>query len=380
MISKHKKVIGVLTSSRADYGIYYPLLKRIADSAEYDLSLIAFGSHTSKLHGYTIDAIEADGFEVDYKLKTQTGNDEPNDVSTSMGITLLKFSDFWEVHHSRFALVFCLGDRFEMLAAVLAAVPYGITFAHVHGGEKTLGAMDNSFRHCISHFSKIHFTSLPEYASRVSKLIESSENIHIVGALSLENVGTVKLLSPEEFLEKWGVDLRKPTVLVTVHPETIEYENNAHFADELIKSLEHIVNRFQLLITMPNADTKASAYRKAFLALAAEHSTSVFTIENLGTQSYFTSMKYCSFLLGNTSSGIIEAASFEKNVINLGKRQDGRISGDNVHHVDFDTEAIMRKVENLAGMSPYTGGNIYHRTGSSKLIMQEVDSYLSKGE
>jgi GDP/UDP-N,N'-diacetylbacillosamine 2-epimerase (hydrolysing) len=361
------KRIAVLTSSRADYGIYMPLLKSLKSDSFFGLTIIAFGTHLSPFYGYTLTQILNDGFEVPYTIESLVDGDSDNAVSTSMALTSLKFSDFWKQHQKDFDLVFCLGDRYEMFAAVIAGIPYGLNYAHLHGGEKTMGAIDQIFRHSITLASKYHFVSCEEHAIRVSELIESEKNIFNVGALSLDNLASLPLFTKEEFLERFGVDLNKPTILVTVHPETTSPEVNASHAEELAKTLLELKN-YQVLISLPNADTDGFVIRRRLLELVAESANRISCHENLGTQGYFTAMKYCSFLLGNTSSGIIEAASFQKWVINAGNRQQGRIQSNNTINIPFKKGLFHEAIKKIEQSPVYTGANIYYKENVAKSI------------
>jgi GDP/UDP-N,N'-diacetylbacillosamine 2-epimerase (hydrolysing) len=362
------KSIAVLTSSRADYGIYLPLLKSLKGDSFFELTIIAFGTHLSPFYGYTVTQILNDGFEVPYRIESLLAGDSENAVSTSMALTSLKFSDFWEKHQNDFDLVFCLGDRFEMFAAVVAGIPYGLKYAHLHGGEKTSGAIDQIFRQSITLASKYHFVSCEAHARRVSELIESEKNIFNVGALSLDNLTTLPLLTKEEFLDRFGVDLNKPTILVTVHPETASPEVNATHAEELAKTLLELKN-YQVLISLPNADTDGFVIRRRFLQLIEESANRIGCHENLGSQGYFTAMKYCSFLLGNTSSGIIEAASFQKWVINSGDRQKGRMQSNNTINIPFKQELFHQAIQKIEQSPVYTGPNIYYKENVAKSII-----------
>ncbi len=205
--------IAVLTSSRADYGIYQPLLKRLNHEHSIDLSIIAFGSHCSEKFGYTVNQIEEDGFEVSYKISNLLEGDTPLDIAKTYANTLTLFSDFWDLHPD-FDWVFCLGDRFEMAAAVNAGIPFGIRFAHIHAGETTLGAIDNIYRHQISLTAKLHFVATERYAERIHELIGKKGTTELVGSLSLENSQALSFLSKSEFREKWSIDLEIPTILI----------------------------------------------------------------------------------------------------------------------------------------------------------------------
>jgi GDP/UDP-N,N'-diacetylbacillosamine 2-epimerase (hydrolysing) len=361
------KRIAFLTSSRADYGIYLPLLKTLKDDPFFDLKIIAFGTHLSPFHGYTLSQILNDGFEVAYQIESMQAGDSPNAIVTAMALTSLKFADFWRDHQHDFDLVFCLGDRYEMFAAVVAGIPFGIKYAHLHGGEKTLGAIDHIFRHSITLASKYHFVSCEEHGKRVSELIESEKNIFNVGSLSLDNLISLPILSKEEFFNRFGVDLNQPTILVTVHPETVSPEENVTHAEELAKTLLALKN-YQVLITLPNADTNGFVIRHRFMQLPDESNQRITCLENLGSQGYFTAMKYCAFLLGNTSSGIIEVASFRKWVINLGNRQQGREHSDNTINIPFKQEIILQMIKKIEQSPEYTGTNIYYKENTAKNI------------
>lgn len=370
--------IGILTSSRADFGIYLQLLNKLKADNAFNVEIIAFGTHLSYFHGYTIDQIQAAGFEVKYTVESMVLTDSAASISTAMGLTSIKFAEFWNIHQTAFDLVFCLGDRYEMFAAVMAGVPFQIPFAHLHGGETTLGAIDNVFRHGISLASKYHFVSTAVYAQRIKEIIGTDENIFHVGALSLDNFFNIEFLSVKEFKDKWGIDISKPTILTTFHPETINVKDNEQHINELVAALNELTS-YQILITMPNADTSGNIIRRGFIK-AFKQSPNVFMMENLGSQSYFTAMKYCRFLLGNTSSGIIEAASANKYVINLGNRQQGRLSGDNVINTAVKREQILQAVKLIEGRQNIIMNNIYYLSGAADNIINVVKrlSYSKK--
>lgn len=360
--------VGVLTSSRADYGIYLPLLKALQSDKGFDVELIVFGTHLSRFHGYTVSHIKEVGFKIGAEIESLLIGDTPNAIATSFSLTSQKFSDFWNHSKRNYDIIFSLGDRFEMAAAVLAGLPYGVNFAHLHGGEMTLGAIDNTYRHCISLASKYHFVSTKPFADRLRSLLDDNhQHIHCVGSLSLENLENLKLLSLAEFKNKWNIDLSIDTILVTVHPETVAFEKNEIYCGETTKALEVLSDRYQVVITMPNADTSGLIFRNTFNELANQK-TGIKIIENFGTQSYFTCMKYANLLIGNTSSGILEAASFDKYVINIGDRQKGRLCSDNVIHLPFDSQSIVASAEVYANKS-YNGINLYYQKNPSKKIL-----------
>lgn len=361
--------VGVLTSSRADFGIYLPLLKALQKEEAFHLELIVFGTHLSKFHGYTVEQIEREGFKIAKRIESLLLGDTPSAIASAYGLTALKFAEYWQENEQSFDVVFALGDRFEMAAAVAASIPFGIKIAHLHGGETTLGAIDNIYRHSISLASLLHFVAAEPFAKRLNQLLDDEKaSIYNVGSLSLENLKNIDFLSIEAFKNKWQIDLNIKTILVTVHPETVAYQKNLAYCEETIKALEQLANEFQIVITMPNADTAGMVFREAFETLAKKQQ-SIKIIENFGTQSYFTCMKYAKLMVGNTSSGIVEAASFQKYVLNLGDRQKDRLCGENVIHVPFNHDLIVKNTLEYA-TKEYNGENIYFKSNPSEIIIQ----------
>ncbi|MBV5329330.1 MAG: UDP-N-acetylglucosamine 2-epimerase (hydrolyzing) [Chlorobium sp.] len=361
------KRIAILTSSRADYSIYLPLLKEMGKDSFFKVQIIAFGTHLSQFHGYTIDQIDNDGFIPSFQIESILAGDSANAIATSMALTSLKFADFWKENKTKFDLVLCLGDRYEMFASIIAGIPFNIQFAHLHGGERTLGAIDNIFRHSITLASKYHFVSCKEHGERVAELTESKENIFDVGALSLDNINSLPLLSKDDFFSRFGLDLNLPTILVTVHPETVSPEMNQMYVEELAGTLLEL-EKYQVIITLPNTDTNSAQIRARLLQLPFKSLDRILCFENLGSQGYFTALKYCSFLLGNTSSGIIEAASFGRWVINIGDRQKGRKQSQNILNVPFKRSLILQAVLEIEKAPVYSGENIYYKGYAAKNI------------
>lgn len=366
--------IAILTSSRADYGIYLPLLKKLKSDNSFDLKMIVFGTHLSRFHGYTIEQIEQDGFEVTEKLETLILGDSETAISNAIGNTIIRFSNLWERLKNQVDLVFALGDRYEMFAAVTAAIPFNIKIAHLHGGETTLGAIDNKFRHAITLMASIHFAATEHYCYKIKQLTGQEKGIHNVGALSLENLENFQLLSKVTFQEKFNIDLSIPTILTTFHPETVSIEKNEVYTQVLIETFRELSQDYQIVITMPNADTMGSMIRDYFTELAVSNSR-VICVENFGSLGYFSCMKLCSFLLGNTSSGIIEAASLGKYVINIGDRQEGRARSENVIDVKVNKRDIFNAVLKI-DKKQYLGGNIYQSENSSQKIIRVLKDII----
>jgi len=365
--------IGVLTSSRADFGYYLPLLKELKKDTLFEIEIIAFGTHLSVYHGKTYIEIEKEGFKLDYRVSSFLLTDDNASIASNYGITALKFADFWSRMNNHFNYVFCLGDRYEMAAAVTSAIPYGIKFIHIGGGDTTLGAFDNIYRHQITLASSIHLVLLSQFQERVNQIIGFKPKSLVIGSLSLENLEQTKQLSIDEFKVKWNIDLNLPSLLITLHPETIAFNKNEQFAKEALHAFISLANSYQLIITMPNADTSGTIYRNTFQKLHVSIPEKVYLIENFGTQSYFTCMKHVGLVVGNSSSGIIEAASFGKFVINIGDRQKGRFSSENTIHIPFDSERIIQSVKQYYGKN-FTGQNIYYQGNA----VQKIISFLKQ--
>ena len=363
--------VGALTSSRADFGIYLPLLQALKADSFFELEIIAFGTHLSKYHGYTIDDIDAQGFDVKHQISSLLLTDDPAAIASSYALTAIKFGDFWNQFGAAYDWVFCLGDRFEMAAAVAAGIPFNIPFAHIHGGETTLGAIDNIYRHSITLASRLHFVATESFASRVRQLNGPDARCIVTGSLSLDNIKNMRLLDIEAFKSKWGIDLTKPSILVTVHPETVAFDKNREYAAEVYQALIKIIEDFQIIITMPNADTMGTVYREMYSKLKFAAPSMVHLIESFGTQSYFTCMKHVALVIGNSSSGIIEVASFGKYVINLGDRQKGRLASENVIHIPFQSGSII-EVYNKFSNKEFTGKNIYFKNDVVQLFIQTL--------
>jgi len=352
--------IGVLTSSRADYSIYYPLLKKLKNDSFFDLTLIAFGTHNSKVHGNTLNSIKKDGFTKVDLLETMPISDEPIEISKSQGKTIDVFAEYYQ--NNKFDLIFALGDRFEMFAAVAAGLPFNLKFAHLHGGETTLGAIDNAYRHAISHMAKIHFPACAEYEKRLHQLLDNPHHVYNVGALSIENLKNLDLLSIDELESKFKLDFKLPTILCTFHPETVAFDKNKIYIAELIKAFKALSN-YQIVVTMPNADTMGNCIRQE-LEKAANKLPNLKLIESFGTIGYLSAMKHCKFMLGNTSSGFGEASYFPTPAINIGNRQDGRMRSPHIFDTTIDEASILETVnlvveksKSLKPLFPYGDGN-----------------------
>lgn len=365
--------IAIITTSRADYGIYHSLLQAMAMEASVDYGMVVSGAHLYASHGYTIQAIEADGHPIWGKVTALPQSDAAADISKVMGTTLEGFAKVWAGLEADLDLVVCLGDRYEMFAAVAATIPFNLPVAHLHGGETTLGAMDDKFRHAITAMSTLHFTATQAYANRVQSIIGHKHGVFAVGAPGLDGLQHLALPTVKELDQQFGTNFQATTILVTLHPETINLLANEQNTRVLLEALTVLLPRYWVVITLPNADTQGNTIRR-HLAAFARNQERVTVLESFGRLGYFAAMKYCAFLLGNTSSGLLEAAAFGKYTINLGRRQAGRVRGDNVIDVLAEVKEVLaavRKIEALGML--YSGDNPYRITGEAgKNILREI--------
>jgi GDP/UDP-N,N'-diacetylbacillosamine 2-epimerase (hydrolysing) len=346
-----------------------PLLYKLKADSFFKVEIIAFGTHLSKLHGFTINEIEQEGFTKVHKISTLISNDDEQSIATSYALTTLKFSDFWA--HNKYDLVLCLGDRFEMSAAVQASVPFGIKLAHIHGGETTLGAIDNIYRHQITLASLLHFTSSIIYEKKIASLTGENKNIFTVGSLSLDNLMSFNPIEKKVFYSKFNIT-ENDFALITFHPETVAISKNEQFASEMKDALTEISKKLILVITMPNADTLGSVFRKKIEELQAENTNRIILIENFGKENYFSAMFHAKILIGNTSSGILEAASFGKYVVNVGDRQKGRAQSLNILDANFTSESIILNAQKAIDLGHFNLENIYYKKGAADSIIKVI--------
>lgn len=335
------KRLSVISTSRADYGILRPLLQELKKEG-FDLELLASGSHFLSEQGNTLSEIEKDHVckvvALPVKLK---GGESAFEISQFMAETLKKFGEYFKT--SKPDLLITFGDRFEMFAAASSAIPFLIPMAHVAGGSTTLGAFDNTLRHCLSKMAHCHFVETDHHKKKLLSLGEHESRIHVVGALNLDNIANLKLPSSEEVLKELELKPDSKPILVTYHPETNSGISAVDQIAEVLKALENFKDQ-DVVITGPNMDTDANQIKKMILEWVAKHPSSRF-VQSLGTARYFAILKVASCMLGNSSSGLIETASFELPVVNVGDRQKGRFAPSNVLNTEAYASSISETVE-----------------------------------
>lgn len=337
------KTICVVTGTRADYGLLYWPIKELQNLKDVQVKLVATGSHLSSKHGLTVNAIKGDGFPLDAEIDIEINGDRPGDILRSMAITLNKFSDYFE--NNRPDLLLVLGDRYEIFAVTQAAMVYNIPIAHIHGGEVTEGAIDDSIRHSITKMSQWHFTSTEEYRNRVIQMGEDPARVFCVGAPGLDNITKLKLLNKGELEKNLGCIFNKKNILVTFHPVTISEKQTIEETKNFFSALAMLSEDISFFITMPNADTYSSNILPVIENLKKEHSARVNLFTSLGQLRYLSLMKQVDVVAGNSSSGIIEAPFMGKAVVNVGDRQKGRATSQHIIHVAGDDKRIFAAIE-----------------------------------
>ena len=334
------KKIAVVTATRAEYGILTPLIKAINDDDELELELIVTGTHLSEKHGNTIKFIRNDGFPIAHELPILEDGNTPYDISVTMANALLRTAEC--LRDDRPNMMVILGDRTEMLGIAAAAMNERIPIAHLHGGEVTEGAVDDCVRHALSKMSYLHFTSTEVYRRRVIQLGEDPERVFFVGALSTENILKAPLFSESEIRSEIGIPENMPYSVVTFHPVTLEADSARQQTLELCRAMEECSENYYL-ITMANADAGGDMVNKLLGEFADSHGN-VKLVSSLGMKRYLSAVKYCSFVLGNSSSGIIEAPVLGAPTVNIGDRQKGRLMADTIINCEPDSGSIAEAI------------------------------------
>jgi UDP-hydrolysing UDP-N-acetyl-D-glucosamine 2-epimerase len=333
-------MIGVITAARSDYGIYVPVLRRILSEPDVRLHLVVTGMHLSPEFGLTAETIESDGFEIGDRVEMLLSSDTPEGTAKSMGLGTIGMAQSYA--RKRPDILVVLGDRFEMHAAALAALPFKIPVAHIHGGELTEGAIDDALRHSMTKLSHLHFVSTEQYARRVIQLGEEPWRVTVCGAPSLDNLDSLKLLDRQELEKQYGLSFDQLPLLVTYHPVTLEYEQTEWQMRELLGALSSF--GMPIIFTLPNADTGGRTILRMIKEFVKMRPATQL-VDNMGTQRYFSVMANAAAMVGNSSSGIVEAASFKLPVVNIGSRQHGRVRAANVIDVACDRSEIVKAIE-----------------------------------
>lgn len=332
-----QRKICVVTGSRAEYGLLYWLMKEIQVDADLELQLVVTGMHLSPEFGLTWKQIEQDGFTIQRKVEMLLSSDTPTGIAKSIGLGVIGFADALDALQPDVLLV--LGDRFEIFAACQAAMAHRIPIAHIHGGEITEGAVDDAIRHAISKMAHLHFTATEPYRRRVIQLGEQPRHVFNVGAPGLDNIAGLQLLDKAQLEQAIGFKLGKRNLLVTFHPVTLENATASTQFEQLLQALDRF-DDCHIIFTLPNADTDGRAIIGMIEQYRQRYPERVASFVSLGTLRYLSALQFMAAVVGNSSSGIIEAPAFNIGTINIGDRQKGRLCGDSVIHCEPEADAI----------------------------------------
>ena len=342
-MSAAARKICVVTGARADYGCLRWVMQGIRDSSGLELQVIATGMHLSPEFGLTYREIERDGFIIDSKIEMLLSADSATALAKSTGLGLIGFGE--ALQQLRPDLLFVLGDRFEVFAAAAAATLARIPIAHAHGGEASEGAFDEALRHSITKMSHLHFVAAEAYRRRVIQLGEDPQRVFLVGGLGLDNIGKLRLLEREPLETALDFKLGRRNLLITFHPVTLENATSAAQMDALLGALDSLEDT-HLIFTLPNADTGGRILIEMIERFIA-HRSNARAYASLGEQRYLSCMRHVDGVVGNSSSGLIEAPSFKKGTINIGDRQRGRLRATSVIDCEPTREAIDAALQQL---------------------------------
>jgi GDP/UDP-N,N'-diacetylbacillosamine 2-epimerase (hydrolysing) len=336
-----KRKICVYTSSRAEYGLLRGVLSEIETAPTLQLQILTTGMHLSPEFGMTIHEIRADGFEPDETIEILLSSDTPTSICKSMGLAMIGYGE--ALQRLKPDMVLLLGDRFETFCMAAVAQVCRIPLAHIHGGEATEGAIDEAFRHSITKMSHLHFASCEGYRQRIIQLGEAPDRVFNVGALGVENIRSMQLMDRSELAESIGFSLEKPYFLLTFHPVTLEKFTAEGQFQGLLDALDAFPE-FNVIFTKTNADTDGRIINRLIDEYAGKHPERSRAMTTLGIRRYLSAMKYCAAVIGNSSSGIVEAPSFKVPTVNIGDRQRGRLQAASILNCSTNASAIHQAI------------------------------------
>jgi len=371
--------ICIITGARAEYGLLRPLIEKIGKDDYLELQIVVTGMHLSPEFGFTYTEINTDGYEINEKIEILLSSDTPVGIAKSMGLAMISFSECYE--RIKPDTIILLGDRYEIFAAVSVASVSRIPVVHLHGGEVTQGAIDEVFRHSITKMSYLHFTSTEEYRQRVIQLGEEPERVFNVGAIGIENIKNMKLLSKQDFQKSVSFKLGVRNILVTFHPVTLEDNTSKEQFGNLLRAIEHFED-LNVIFTKANSDTNGRIINQMIDKYVERNPVKSIAFISMGQLRYLSAIQYVDAVVGNSSSGIIEVPSFKKPTINIGDRQKGRIQANSIINCRPVEDEIYRSLvtvfsneykEKLVNVTnPYGDGKV------SDKIIKEIKKRLNK--
>ena len=338
-----KRKICVVTGTRAEYGLLYWLLKEIETDKELQLQVIVTGMHLSPEFGLTYQTIEKE-FKINKKIEMLLSSDTSVGISKSMGLAQISFAESYD--ELKPDIVIVLGDRYEIFSATSAAMIARIPIAHIHGGEKTEGAFDESIRHSITKMSHLHFTATEEYKNRVIQLGEHPSRVFNVGGMGIENIKRLKLLSKDEFEKSIEFKLNSKNILVTFHPVTLENSTAKEQFQQLLDAIDELEDT-NIIFTKANSDTDGRVINQMIDEYVTKNFHKSVQFTSLGQLRYLSALQYVDAVVGNSSSGLAETPSFKIGTINIGDRQKGRIKASSVIDCEPNKDSILKSFEKL---------------------------------
>ena len=369
--------ICVITGSRAEYGLLSGLMKAIKEDESLKLQVIATNMHLSPEFGLTYKEIERDGFFINKKVEMLLSSDTANATTKSVGLATIGFADAFE--DLKPDMIVVLGDRFEILAAVSAALFFKIPVAHLHGGEITEGAYDDCIRHAITKMSHLHFTSTEEYRQRVIQLGENPKRVFNVGAPGIENIKKVPLMIKEELESTLdGFTLNDKTLLITYHPVTLENSTAEEQIHNLLSALDEYSD-IKIIFTLPNSDTDGRVIIRLINEYVSKHPGKAIAYPSLGLKRYLSALQFVKAVVGNSSSGIIEVPSFGIPTLNIGDRQKGRIAADSVINCGTSKKDILEGLDKVLNSGHIEIHNPYEGKNTTADILHVLKTYPLEG-
>jgi GDP/UDP-N,N'-diacetylbacillosamine 2-epimerase (hydrolysing) len=372
-----KRKICIVTGTRAEYGLLYWLLKEIQNDSDLELQLIVTGMHLSPEFGLTYRQIEEDGLKINKKIEMLLSSDTPVGISKSMGLGMIGFADAYK--ELKPDIVVLLGDRFEIFSAAAAAMIARIPIAHLHGGEATEGSVDEPMRHSITKMSHLHFVAANEYKRRVIQLGECPDKVFDVGGLGIDNIKKLKLLSREEFEDSINFKLGPKNLIITFHPVTLEQATAREQFQNLLYALGEL-EETSFIFTKPNADTDSRVIIEMIDDYVSQNSSKSISFISLGQLRYLSALQFVDGVVGNSSSGLTEAPTFQIGTINVGDRQRGRLKADSVIDSKPSKESILAAIRKLYSMefqaklenikNPYGEGGA---AGKIRKVIKEIN-------
>jgi GDP/UDP-N,N'-diacetylbacillosamine 2-epimerase (hydrolysing) len=372
-----KKRVCIFTGTRAEYGLLWPLMQEIKKDEQLRLQLLVSGMHLSDEFGLTYREIEKDGFKIDEKVEILLSSDTTTALTKSIGLGFISFGESLKRLNPHIIVI--LGDRFEAFAAAAAAMISRIPIAHLYGGEATFGLFDEAIRHSITKMSHLHFTSTERYRKRVIQLGEEPQRVFNVGAIGLDNIKRLKLMSKSDLEKQLNFKFNKRNLLVTFHPVTLENNTSKAQFSNLLDGLDSLKDT-NIIFTKANADTDGRIINKMIDAYVSRKRGRAVSFISMGQCQYLSTMRFVDAVVGNSSSGIIEAPSFKIGTINIGDRQLGRIKAKSIIDCQPERQAIRRALRKLYSgpfqevlrsvVNPYGDGNAAKRI---KTVLRRFD-------